>query len=77
MKNRNRFSIFFSFLDERMILIDKNGQHILKDGFKDKAFFIHPYEQVYTQYWSNDLKKDHKSTVKVDRFDTRNQCNLK
>lgn len=56
-----------------MILIDKDGQHILKNGLKDKSFFIHPYQQIYTQQWSNDLKKDHGSTVQVDRFDTRNQ----
>jgi len=60
-----------------MILIDKDGQHILKNGLKDKSFFIHPYQQIYTQQWSNDLKKDHGSTVQVDRFDTRNQCNTK
>ena len=59
-----------------MILIDKDGQHILKNGLKDKSFFIYPYQQVYTQQWSNDLKKDHGSTAKVDRFDTRNQCKL-
>lgn len=58
---------------ENMILIDKDGQHILKNGLKDKSFFIHPYQQIYTQQWSNDLKKDHGSTVQVDRFDTRNQ----
>lgn len=59
-----------------MILIDKDGQHILKNGIKDKSFFIYPYQQVYIQHWSNDLKKDHRSTVQVDRFDTRNQCEL-
>ena len=57
-----------------MILIDKDGHHILKNGLKDKSFFIYPYQQVYTQQWSNDLKKDHRSTVTVSRFDTRNQC---
>jgi hypothetical protein len=57
-----------------MILIDKDGHHILKNGIKDKSFFIYPYQQVYTQQWSNDLKKDHRSTIQVDRFDTRNQC---
>lgn len=57
-----------------MILIDKDGQHVLKNGLKDKSFFIYPYQQIYTQQWSNDLKKDHGSTSKVDRFDTRNQC---
>ncbi len=61
-------------LDENMILIDKDGQHILKNGIKDKSFFIYPYQQVYLQHWSNDLKKDHRSTIQVDRFDTRNQC---
>ena len=59
-----------------MILIDKDGQHILKNGLKDKSFFIYPYQQIYTQQWSNDLKKDHRSTIPVDRFDTRNQCKL-
>ncbi len=63
-------------LDENMILIDKDGHHILKNGIKDKSFFIYPYQQVYTQQWSNDLKKDHRSTIQVDRFDTRNQCKL-
>ncbi|CAM2704678.1 unnamed protein product [Rotaria socialis] len=58
---------------ENMILIDKDGQHILKNGIKDKSFFIYPYQQIYMQQWSNDLKKDHRSTVQVDRFDTRNQ----
>ncbi|CAF0904492.1 unnamed protein product [Adineta steineri] len=58
---------------ENMILIDKDGHHILKNGLKDKSFFIYPYQQVYKQFWSNDLKKDHRSTVEVDRFDTRNQ----
>ncbi|CAF2150150.1 unnamed protein product [Rotaria magnacalcarata] len=58
---------------ENMILIDKDGQHILKNGMKDKSFFIYPYQQIYMQQWSNDLKKDHRSTVQVDRFDTRNQ----
>ncbi|CAF0746281.1 unnamed protein product, partial [Rotaria sordida] len=58
---------------ENMVLIDKDGQHILKNGVKDKSFFIYPYQQVYKQNWSNDLKKDHRSTVQVDRFDTRNQ----
>ena len=60
-----------------MILIDKDGQHILKSGKNDKSFFIHPYQQIYTQQWSNDLKKDHGSTVEVDRFDSRNQCKMK
>lgn len=59
-----------------MILIDKDGNYILKSGTKDKSFFIYPYQQIYTQNWSNDLKKDHSSTVQVDRFDTRNQCNM-
>ena len=59
-----------------MILIDKDGQYILKNGIKDKSFFIYPYQQIYTQQWSNDLKKDHCSTVEVDRFDTRNQCKI-
>ncbi|CAF1161296.1 unnamed protein product [Rotaria sp. Silwood1] len=58
---------------ENMILIDKDGHHILKNGSKDKSFFIYPYQQIYTQSWSNDLKKDHRSTIQVDRFDTRNQ----
>ncbi|CAF0757845.1 unnamed protein product [Didymodactylos carnosus] len=58
---------------ENMVLIDKDGQHILKNGLKDKSFFIYPYQQVYTQEWSNDLNKNHKSINKVDRFDTRNQ----
>ncbi|CAF1382865.1 unnamed protein product [Adineta ricciae] len=58
---------------ENMILIDKDGQHVLKNGMKDKSFFLHPYQQIYTQQWSNDLKKDHQSTTSVDRFDTRNQ----
>ncbi|CAF2494487.1 unnamed protein product [Rotaria sp. Silwood2] len=58
---------------ENMVLIDKDGQHILKNGVKDKSFFIYPYQQIYIQSWSNDLKKDHRSTIQVDRFDTRNQ----
>ncbi|UJR28687.1 hypothetical protein I4U23_009916 [Adineta vaga] len=58
---------------ENMILIDKDGQHILKNGLKDKSFFLYPYQQTYTQQWSNDLKKDHQSTSTVNRFDTRNQ----